>query len=339
MKYVSVILVNYNGEPFIKRLLLSLTNQTYKDFEIIFVDNASTDHSVKIFQEMLRHLQLEDIHVKIILNKENLGYCKGNNVGLKHAQGSYIVFLNNDTYLSTRWLEELVKVLDRYQSVGACQSKILFADTGELQALGNSFDVYGVSVKPFFDSRMGIDVLIDAFFCPSGTSMIVRREVLDKCGGFDEKLFYGDRDLGWRVRLFGYRMAMTLRSVCYHYGSYATKTLFPSVALSYFEYRDRIRILTKNYSFSRLVVRLPLSIFMMFIESAYSTLKFRTPCVSAWFKAILWNILNLRDTIKKRIEMQKKRTVSDDEIEKYMNPYPSLVTDFKRKISYLLEKK
>ena len=161
--------------------------------------------------------------------------------------------------------------------------------------------------------------------------MIIRKEALDKYGGFDEKLFFGDRDLGWRLRLCGYKMATALQSVCYHFGSHALG-LFPSTTMVYYDYRDVIRVFLKNYSLSRLVKRLLLSLAIMFLISAYYTLKFRELSVFAVIRAVSWNIRNLRDTMKERSKIQKARVVSDSEIEKHMVSYPFLIYLAKMKL-------
>lgn len=321
-KRVSIIILNYNGERFIKKLLESIYKQTFRDFEIVFVDNASTDNSIRILCDTLRRVPFKE--VKTILNEQNLGYCRGNNVGLKHARGEYIVFLNNDTFVSQEWLENLVKALDRHPMIGACQSKILSATTGKVETVGNLLDIYA-RASPSSNQIKGVDILIDSFFYPGGASVVVRREVLNKCGGFDEQLFYGDYDLGWRIRLYDYKIATAPESICYHFGSYTVKSLFSLFKQVYYRYRERIYVTIKNYSMSRAIVRVPLSLILIFLESVGLSLKFRKPCIVMPIKAALWNIGNLKKTMKKRAEVKRKRVVSDDEIEKYLVSYSTFI--------------
>ena len=129
-KKVSIIIINYNGKRFLEKLLFSLAAQTYRNFEVIFVDNASIDGSIGFLRQFIDRVPLPREDVKIICNKRNLGFCIGNNVGLKYATGEYIAFLNNDTYVNSDWLEELVKVLENNEHVAGCQSKIIDAVTG-----------------------------------------------------------------------------------------------------------------------------------------------------------------------------------------------------------------
>jgi len=99
---VSVIVVNYNGKLFLKKCISSLSSQSYPDIEIIFVDNGSSDGSTE-------YVRKEFPSVKIIESKKNLGFAKGNNIGIQEARGEFIATLNNDTEVTSQWLEELVR--------------------------------------------------------------------------------------------------------------------------------------------------------------------------------------------------------------------------------------
>lgn len=122
---VSVILVNYNGKRYIDNLMRSLCQLKHSDFtyEVIFVDNASTDGSVQYLKEK----QLEQvIDLTIVESEENLGFAGGNNLGVEYASGSYIVFLNNDTMPETDWLENLYHYINRSPDVVMANSKLVF---------------------------------------------------------------------------------------------------------------------------------------------------------------------------------------------------------------------
>lgn len=339
-KRVSILILNYNGERFIQKLFSSLNEQSFRNFETIFVDNASTDKSVAVLQEILARNEFKNLEVKIVLNEQNLGFCRGNNMGLKHANGKYIVFLNNDTYVSKTWLEELVKTLETYPSVAACQSKLVLASTKKVQTVGNLCDKYGF-ITLLSNHNEGDRVLIDTFFYPCGGSLIIRKEVADKCGPFDEKLFFGDRDLGWKLRLQNHRIATALDSVCYHFAGsstpgHATRVLFRFVpdVLCYHNYKDIIRILIKNYSLTQLVRKLPLSLTFMLGEAMSIALRFRNSSPFLGFlKALSWNLQNLNDTFIQRIRIQELRAVSDKEIAKHMNPHPFQILAIKKKIN------
>ena len=119
MKIVSIIIPHYNGKDLLYNCIDSIYNNiSIENFEIIVVDNASTDNSVQNIQTLFPD-------VVIVSSKENVGYSGGCNIGAKHAEGKYLIFLNNDTEHSNQWIEKLVNFLDKNPDVFAAQPKIL----------------------------------------------------------------------------------------------------------------------------------------------------------------------------------------------------------------------
>lgn len=120
---ISIILVNYNGKRYIDALFESLCNIEHDefDFEVVFVDNNSSDDSVEYLRSKNYPLDL-----KIVESKENLGFAGGNNLGVKHASGEYIVLLNNDTKVDKKWLSSLYAFMQKNPDVAMVNSKLLF---------------------------------------------------------------------------------------------------------------------------------------------------------------------------------------------------------------------
>ncbi|MEM3610310.1 MAG: glycosyltransferase, partial [Candidatus Anstonellales archaeon] len=162
---VSIIIVNYNGAPFLGKLFSSLQVQTFKDFEVIFVDNNSTDDSLEITKSFTK----KDLNISIVKLPNNTGFCNGNNIGFKYTKGIYVVLLNNDTYVSPTFLEELVKSMDSNSSIGICQSKIIDL-RNKCYVYGNFLVVYG---KNSFSKPFKIeDDLFEGAFYASGAALI-----------------------------------------------------------------------------------------------------------------------------------------------------------------------
>ncbi|MEM3833375.1 MAG: glycosyltransferase family 2 protein [Thermoprotei archaeon] len=141
---VSVIILNYNGLKYIDKCLKSVLCTDYPNFEVIFVDNASTDESC----EYLERRYSFNPRTKIVKNPENYGFAKGNDVGANHASGKYIVFLNVDTKVDPAWLTKLVSTLELDTSIGAAQAKLLrMDDPGRLDTCGHKLTPYGFTYE------------------------------------------------------------------------------------------------------------------------------------------------------------------------------------------------
>jgi GT2 family glycosyltransferase len=120
--FVSIILVNYNGKHYLGDCLRSLLSVDYREFELVFVDNASTDGSVDFVKSFFPHS-----NVKVVVADRNYGFAGGNNIGVRYVDPSakYVVFLNNDTVVDKGWLRALVDVMEKDPLVGAAQSKVM----------------------------------------------------------------------------------------------------------------------------------------------------------------------------------------------------------------------
>lgn len=122
---VSIIIVNWNSKDYIKNCIDSLLNQTFQDFEIILVDNGSTDDS-------LEYVEKKYPQISIIKNKKNLGFAAGNNIGIKNSSGKFIALFNQDAVTDKEWLYELVGALESSEKIAGAVGKIFY--------LGDKYD-------------------------------------------------------------------------------------------------------------------------------------------------------------------------------------------------------
>jgi len=324
---VSIVIVNYNGAKFLEKLFSSLSIQTFSNFEVIFVDNHSQDNSLEVLEKTLAVKSIQNLRIKIFKNKENLGYCRGNNIGLSSSDGTYVVFLNNDTYVSETWLEELVNVMNADSMIGACQSRLIQPDNGCVKNDGHVLDFFGWSQSIVVESA---DVMVsDAPVFVSGASFIARKNDLVRIGGFDGELFLGDYDLCWRLRLLGYKMAVALRSICYHYGgsTMVNSTLASQIKTAYHYEKERPRVLLKVYSKGHLIKRAPVLVALMNLETISTSLKFKNPLFILGFaKALGWNLKEIQSTLLARFKVQRSRLINDRDIERKMPHYIILLT-------------
>jgi GT2 family glycosyltransferase len=253
---VSIIILNYNGMKFADKCLTSVLNTRYHNFEVIFVDNASTDGSLEYAKKRFG----KNRRLRFVVNKKNYGFAKGNNIGLRHAKGEYVVFLNIDTEVDPNWLTELVKVMDSDPTVGAAQSKLLTMDDQKrIDACGLTLTPYG-----FFAERGSGEVDRGQYdsaveiFAAKGAAMAVKREVLEKVGPFDEDyfIFAEEVDLCWRIWLAGYRVVLVPKSIVFHFGAGIVKMIWPQKSPPYW-YRNTLVTFLKNASTKNLLKMLP----------------------------------------------------------------------------------
>lgn len=312
-RLASIIIVNFNGKKLLKDCLDSVFSQNYNRFEVIFVDNASTDGS-------LDYVKKHFSKAKIIASPYNLGFAGGNNIGIKACQGDYIILLNADTIVQPSWLEELIKTAESNPKIGIVGSKILFFSE-RINSTGlefnhklcNGFDRgVGKIDKGQYDTDDKRDVLGVCF-----ASALIKRKVIKDVGLLDEKTFLYSEDLGYciRTRLRGYQVVYCPTSIVYHKLGESTGKL-GSLRIKKYALRNRLRILLKNYSTWNMLKWGSYSIVFNFIISPityFKKLEF-SMCLLCFY-TVFWNIYNF--PWKERLEIQRKRLISDSEIFKY----------------------
>jgi GT2 family glycosyltransferase len=250
MPLVSVIVPNYNGLKFLGACLDSLRGQSFRDFEVIVVDNASTDGSAGFVREKYPE-------VKVLMKELNLGFGGGINAGLGRAEGVYVALLNNDAIAGEDWLAGLVSSARRSEGrFGMWASKILSSDRPDtIDTAGHLLYPDGLNIgrgKGEKDSERynkEEEVLI-----ASGCASLFLKRVFDEVGGFDEDFFaYGDdTEMGLRARLSGWRCMYVPSSVVYHKGSGTMGRHSPEKA--YMIERNRIWVLVKCFPAGRIAV-------------------------------------------------------------------------------------
>ncbi len=214
--FVSVIILNYNGEKYLSNCLNSVLKNHYKNYEVVLVDNASTDASMAEAERVFGG----DPRLRIIRNSANLGFSGGNNVGYKQSKGEYLVFLNNDTVVDEYWLSELVNAMQSDPSIGLAQSKILNMHNEQIQIGGWVFSNYLVRKHPLGQNKTSSLKFQSVFevSVASGASMIAPRELIDEVGLFDERIpfFYDDTLLSFKVWLANRRVVTVENSKIRH---------------------------------------------------------------------------------------------------------------------------
>ncbi len=214
---ISVVIANLNQKEMLRECLTSLELQTYKDFEIIVVDNGSTDDSVPMVLE--EFIQSRRLHGQVISNTVNKGFCEANNQGFAASRTPFVALLNNDAAAHPQWLEHLMSVFDDPQ-VGMAACKILvYEDHSRIDKVGHLIYMDG---QPRGRGSGEIDHgqydEIEEVAWPDGCAAIYRREIIDTVGGFDEDFFayVDDADLGLRARIAGWNCLYVPKAEVYH---------------------------------------------------------------------------------------------------------------------------
>jgi GT2 family glycosyltransferase len=214
---VSIILLNWNGKRFLAECIRSVRAQTYQDYELLIIDNCSTDGSQDILRQQFGHERL-------LLNQTNTGYCGGVNQGIRATTGDYVFILNPDVILTETFVAELVRPFKHEARIGIVTGKLLRFDRQTLDSTGQFLrrDLtplergYGELDRGEYDQPGYV-------FSACGAVVSYRRAMLDdiQLNGewFDETYFafYEDLDLGWRAHLFGWQAYYTPTAVACHY--------------------------------------------------------------------------------------------------------------------------
>lgn len=249
---ISIIILNWNGREHLATCLHSIFNQTYKQFEVIFVDNASRDDSIEYVK---KNWPL----VKIIQEHKNTGFAEGNNIGirqaLKNPEIEYVVTLNNDTEVAPDWLKELVAIAETDERIGAVSSKILFFDQRNLiDSTGDFLLPHSLKVvaRGYRQRDVGQYESVEECFSARAAAALYRRQMLeDICldGDFFDRHFFAyieDVDLSVRARLRGWKILYAPRSVIYHKVASTSKRL-SHIFRRYHAGRNRLFTAIKNY--------------------------------------------------------------------------------------------
>jgi GT2 family glycosyltransferase len=300
----SIIVLNYNAGELLLNCIDSLKKSTYRNIEILVVDNISSDDSHTKCKK-----QFPDI--RLIQNRKNLGYCGGNNVGIKEAKGEFIVILNPDTIVKENWLDEIFNAFNEFGD-GLYQPKIIsLNESNIIQSTGNMIHTFGFG----FARDKGRKIIekkeeIEKIGYASGTCLFTTKKVLEKVGLLDEFLFlyHDDLDLGWRAAQIGIDSYYVPKSKIFHAESYSLKW---SAKKFYWLERNRKYCLKTHYSkdtykkmsFSLMLV--DLSVWLFYISKGFLNAKIRAELDILKNKKIIEN---------KYLELEKKKIIPDKEL-------------------------
>lgn len=305
---ISIIILNYNSGKLIIDCVGSILKSNYKNFEIIVVDNVSKDNSHQKCKEKFNMISL-------IENEKNFGYCEGNNIGIRKAQGEFIVIMNPDVTVDPNWLIELIYAHEKFGD-GFYQPKILAdSDHSVLLSTGNETNIFGFGYsrgKGICDNnQFEQDEIVG---CASGTCLFTSAEIFRRIGLFDSFLFayHDDLELCWRGLMQGIKSHYVSKSIIYHpiegYSFKWSKLKF------FLLERNRKYCVFTHYKMNTLLKMLP-SLFI--VDVAVFLFYFKKGMLLEKIKADLSILKNVRRINKKYREIQKQRIINDKEVISY----------------------
>ncbi len=310
---ISVVIPNWNGERFLRGCLQSLREQTFKAFEVILVDNASTDGSLALVEK-------EFPEVRVVKLARNLGLTGGANAGIKAAQGEVIALLNNDAEAHPNWLESLWDALQRHPEAGMAASKILLYDRrGIINSAGDFYRIDGVpGNRGVWEEDKGQYDREEYVFGACGGAAAYRKAMLEEIGLFDEDMFMycEDVDLAWRAQIAGYRCIYTPKAIAYH----RLSATGGGKLASFYNGRNFIYVLAKDYPSSLFRQYWPLILKAQLKIAADALKAWRGEAARARLRGQLAGLKAIPLALSKRRAVYSLRRVSDSYLESLLLP-------------------
>jgi len=298
---VGVVIVTFNSRRYVEGCIGSLMRQTYRDFDMVVVDNGSTDGTIE---------ELKRFGVHVISNRENMGFAAASNIGAEYAFGKLgcgcVLLLNPDTEADKDLIKELLATLDERGGMAVVQGKLFLMGERELlNTAGNRLHYLYFGYCEGFKQRDTYPHDREIGYA-SGACMMMSRELMSRLGYlFPDEFFmyHEDTDLCMRARLMGFGSVLSAKAVAWHdyrFGSSGGKF--------YHMEKNRLYLLIQNYRAGTLALLLPAVVFTELQVMLYAAM-------NGWFgwklRSYGWFFKNMGKVMERRRAVQASRTVSD----------------------------
>src|SRR5438105_4329493 len=320
---ISIIVVNWNGQHLLGECLESLSKQTWKQTELILVDNGSTDGSREFLVSWAKGLP----KAQTLLLSHNTGFCKANNLGFAKARGEWIALFNTDAVAEPNWLAELVRYGDPSRRIGMLASKILFQNPpGVIDKAGHLIYWDGQNRgRGTMELDVGQYDKPEEILWPDACAALYHRKIFEETGVFDETFFaFGDdADLGLRARLLGWTPWYVPTAVVYHKHPGRFDVYSPLKVM--LGERNRLLLAVKNFSWP-LLLQNPFWTMKRFLWNAYGVLRDQGAAArfvetNGWLQTLFnlaWSYLSAAKLIpeawRRRRIIQRTRRISSREM-------------------------
>lgn len=310
---VTILIPNYNGKKWLAQCLPTVRKVTYPNKEILVVNNGSTDDSAQFLKKKYPSVNVVEI-------KKNRGYAGANNLGVRHAKGKYVLFLNNDTQLIPNFLEPLVEKIESDKIIGAVQPQIRHMVNKEvIDSIGSFFTFTGFLYHyGYFQNHREKKYQKElSVYSVKGACFLMKRKDYLDLGGIDESFvtYVEESDLCHRILLSGKKIIYVPQSIVYHYGGGDMHIMTKSEVIIFRSFRNRFVSYVKNLGMKKLILVLPVHLFLceMLIFMSLLRGKFKQ-AIASQVGVVGW-IPNLFSILKQRKYIQSRiRKISDDSL-------------------------
>jgi GT2 family glycosyltransferase len=308
---VSVVIVNWNGAIYLPDCLDTVTAQTFTDYEVIVVDNASNDHSAD-------NIEVKWPGVRVERLDKNIGFAAANNLGARIARGSWLALLNNDTFPASEWIARLLDAANRNPQFSFFASCLVqFETEGRIDSAG---DIYHVSGHAWHrDGNRLLDEVHhkeEEVFSPCAAAALYNRDEFLEVGGFAERFssHHEDVDIGFRLRLHGARCLYVPGAVVEHVGSASYGK--ESDVTVYHVQRNLVWSFVENMPGHLLWKYLPAHLVANFVFLIYYSMRGKWRII---WRAKIDALLGMRKSLRVRRTIQEKRKVGISELTMVMD--------------------
>lgn len=310
-KSVAVIIVNWNAGDWLGRVFDGLSRQTFSDFSVVLVDNASTDGSVDRLAERIDGCVF-------LPQTKNLGFAAANNLAVTHVTCEWIALLNPDAIPEPRWLENLMRAATHNPKASFFGShQLIAAAPDRLDGIGDAYHISGLAWREGYGRIALRDVAAEPheIFSPCAAAGLYKRAAFLEVGGFDERYFcyFEDVDLGFRLRLAGHRALYVPDAVVHHGGSVTSGRM--SAFSVYHGHRNLVWTFFKNMPADLLWRYLIPHLLMNLLAIVYFALRGHGKTI---IKAKLDALKGLGDILRSRRLIQCSRTATSAAIMRVM---------------------
>ncbi|HSB67409.1 MAG TPA: glycosyltransferase family 2 protein [Anaerolineales bacterium] len=323
--FFSVIILCWNSNQTIQRCLESLNVQTERDFEVLLIDNGSTE---PISQELIS--SFTRLSIQLFRLQQNIGFAAGNNYGAARAKGAYLVLLNSDAFPATDWLQNIRKAIRKYPDCFFASKLIMANHPERMDGMGDVYHVSGLMWRKANNSPViRVRNVEGEVFSACGAAAVYPMETFNKVNGFDEDFisYAEDTDLSFRLRLLGYHCIYLPDAMVYHIGSGSTWRR--SDLSVYYGHRNLVWTYVKNMPGAWLWLLAPIHLVMNLMMIVVGVTRGQGKVM---LRAKMDALRGLPVMWKKRSQIQRTRRVAANKLIQRMdwNPFSPVIRLFRK---------